>query len=117
MPVSSVVTLSNLYLIITIVLGVALLHDQLTVFTIAGLVCTLARRLRLVHPPGKYGVHAPPVSGAKRPSARTFGAMGLYIVLVGTGAFLEKPILGGMDATQLNALVSVGMTAVAGVSL
>ena len=117
MPVSLVVTLANLYLIITIVLGVAVLHDQLTVFTIAGLVCTLAGMLLLVHPPGKYGVHSRPASVARTPSARAFGAMGLYILLVGTSAFLEKPILGGMHATQLNALVSVGMTAVAGVTL
>ena len=40
-------------------------------------------------------------------------AMGLYIVLVGAGAFLEKPILGPMDATQLNALLAIDMTAVA----
>ena len=117
MSVALVVTLANLYLVVTIVLGVVFLHDPLTALSIAGLVCTLAGMLILVHPPAKYGVHPPPRSVAKPASVRAMAAMGLYILLVGAAAFLEKPILGGMDATQLNALLSIAMTAVAGVAL
>src|SRR5581483_1291779 len=51
------------------------------------------------------------------PSMRAFGVMGVYIALVGVSAFLEKPILSEMDATQLNALLSIAMTAVAAVTL
>jgi drug/metabolite transporter (DMT)-like permease len=117
MPVSLVVTLANLYLVITIALGAAVLHDPLTLFTIAGLMCMLAGMLILVHPPGKYGVQSGASSDAKMPSLRSFAAMGLYILLVGAGSFLEKPILSAMDATQLNVLLSITMTAVAGVAL
>ena len=117
LPVSLVVTLANLYLLITVALGVAVLHDPLTLFTIAGLICTLAGMLILVHPPGRFGVQSEESSAAKMPSPRSFGAMGLYILLVGSGSFLEKPILGAMDATQLNMLLSITMTAVAGVTL
>jgi drug/metabolite transporter (DMT)-like permease len=117
MPVSLVVTLANLYLVVTVALAAAVLHDPLTLFTIAGLVCTLAGMLILVHPPGKYGVQSAPTSGPNMPSLRAYGTMGLYVLLVGAGSFLEKPILGAMDATQLNALLSITMTAVAGVTL
>jgi drug/metabolite transporter (DMT)-like permease len=41
----------------------------------------------------------------------------MYIVLIGVGTFLEKPLLGRMDATQLNALLAVAMTIVAAVTL
>jgi drug/metabolite transporter (DMT)-like permease len=43
--------------------------------------------------------------------------MGIYIVLIGVGAFLEKPALKGLAATQLNALMGIAMTAVAGIAL
>jgi drug/metabolite transporter (DMT)-like permease len=39
--------------------------------------------------------------------------MGAYVVIVGIGAFLEKPALRELDATQLNVLMAVAMTAVA----
>jgi hypothetical protein len=39
--------------------------------------------------------------------------MGGYIVIIGIGAFLEKPALRGLDATQLNGLMAFAMTAVA----
>jgi drug/metabolite transporter (DMT)-like permease len=35
----------------------------------------------------------------------------------GSGAFLEKPALRGLDATQLNGLVAIAMTAVAAIAL
>ena len=39
--------------------------------------------------------------------------MGGYVVIIGIGAFLEKPALRGLDATQLNGLMAIAMTAVA----
>jgi uncharacterized membrane protein len=117
MPVSLVVTLSNLYLVITIVLGIAVLHEPVTAFTVAGLACTLAGVLVLVHPPAKYALHAPAVLPDKALPVRAFGIMGVYVVLIGTGAFLEKPALRGLDATQLNGLQAIAMTAVAGIAL
>jgi bacterial/archaeal transporter family protein len=117
MPVSLVVSLANLYLVVTIVLGVLVLHDALTLITVAGLICMLAGMLLLVQSPIRYGVQAPPASGARTTSPRAFGTMSLYVLLVGAAAFLEKPILGRMDATQLNALLSVAMTTVAAVAL
>jgi drug/metabolite transporter (DMT)-like permease len=43
--------------------------------------------------------------------------MAIYVIIVGVGAFLEKPALKGLDATQLNGLMAIAMTAVAGVAL
>jgi drug/metabolite transporter (DMT)-like permease len=43
--------------------------------------------------------------------------MGVYIVMIGVGAFLERPALKGLTATQLNALMGIAMTAVAGIAL
>jgi drug/metabolite transporter (DMT)-like permease len=39
LPVSLVVTLSNLYIVITIVLGIVVLHEPITLLKIAGLAC------------------------------------------------------------------------------
>ena len=49
LPVSLVVTLSNLYIVITIVLGIVVLHEPVTVLKIAGLICILAGVLVLAH--------------------------------------------------------------------
>jgi drug/metabolite transporter (DMT)-like permease len=40
-----------------------------------------------------------------------------YIVIIGVGAFLEKPALRGLDATQLNGLVAIAIAAVAAIAL
>jgi drug/metabolite transporter (DMT)-like permease len=112
-----VVTLSNLYIVITMVLGVAVLHEPVTALKIAGLTCTMAGVLVLAHPPGRYAAH-PEASSASTPlQSRGFAIMGLYIVMIGAGAFLEKPALKGLTATQLNALMGIAMTAVAGTAL
>jgi drug/metabolite transporter (DMT)-like permease len=116
MPVTLVVTLANLYLVITVVLGTALLHESVSTSLIAGLVCTLASMLILVHPPGRYGLHSAAPS-KQAPALRAYGVMGLYIVLIGVGTFLEKPLLSSMDATQFNALQAIAMTAIAGAAV
>jgi drug/metabolite transporter (DMT)-like permease len=117
MPISMVVTFSNLYLVITILLGIVVLGEAITALKIAGLVSTLAGVLMLAHAPARYGVHGQPDAGDHGPPLRAFGVMGAYVVIVGIGAFLEKPALHGLDATELTALMSIAMTAVAGVAL
>ncbi len=130
LPVSLVVTLSNLYIVITIVLGIVVLHEPITVLKIVGLTCTMAGVLVLGRSPARYAAH-PEASSASTPNAahpeassastplqsRGFAIMGIYVVMTGVGAFLEKPALKGLAATQLNALMGIAMTAVAGIAL
>jgi transporter family protein len=118
LPVSLVVTLSNLYIVVTIVLGIVVLHEPVTGLKIAGLTCIIAGVVILGHSPARYAARTQGGSTASAPrQARGFVIMGIYIVLIGVGAFLEKPALKGLTATQLNALMGIAMTAVAGTAL
>jgi drug/metabolite transporter (DMT)-like permease len=113
MPLSLVVTLANLYIVITCLLGMTLLHETVTLLKIAGLSLTVGGVLLLAYPPSsRYGVHSATSVAKKAPSVRAFLIMGGYIMLVGIGAFLEKPALRGLDATQLNGMMALAMTAV-----
>jgi uncharacterized membrane protein len=117
MPVSLVVTLSNLYIVITIVLGIVVLHEPVTVLKIAGLACIVAGVLALGRSPPRQAAN-PEASLARTPvQARGIAIMGIYIVMIGAGAFLEKPALKGLTATQLNVLMGIAMTAVAVIAL
>jgi drug/metabolite transporter (DMT)-like permease len=114
LPLSLVVVLSNLYIVITFLLGITLLDEHVTAFKIAGLALTLGGVLLLANPPSsRYAVHSATSVAKKAPPARAFLLMGGYVVIIGIGAFLEKPALRGLDATQLNGLMAVAMTAVA----
>ena len=117
MSVSLVVTFANLYIVITILLGVVVLHEPVTAVKIAGLGCTLAGVLVLGHPSARYGVNPETKVGNKPVTARAFVIMGAYVVLSGVGAFLEKPALKGLDPVQLNGLQAIAMTVVAGAAL
>jgi drug/metabolite transporter (DMT)-like permease len=117
LPVSLVVTLSNLYIVITIVLGIVVLHEPVTVLKIAGLTCIIAGVLVLAHPPARHTANPEPSSASTPVQARGFALMGIYIVMIGVSAFLEKPALKGLAATQLNVLMGIAMTAVAGIAL
>lgn len=118
LPLSLVVTLSNLYIVVTALLGMSVLGESVTVVKIAGLALTLGGVFLLAHPPAsRYGVHSAISSAKKAPPVRALVMMGGYVVMVGIGAFLEKPALRALDATQLNALMAVAMTAVACVAL
>ncbi|MGH7761482.1 MAG: EamA family transporter [Candidatus Dormibacteraceae bacterium] len=117
MSVSLVVTFSNLYIVGTVVLGVVVLREPVTALKVAGLAATLAGVLILAHPPGRYGVRTETGARGKAIPVRGFIIMAAYVVLVGVGAFLEKPALRGLDPTQLNAVQSLAMTVVAGVAL
>jgi drug/metabolite transporter (DMT)-like permease len=113
MSVSLVVTFSNLYIVITTLLGIIVLGESFTVLKITGLICTMAGVVLLAHAPARYGVNSETHSGEQAPSARAFVIMATYVVIIGVGAFLEKPALRGLDATQLNCLMAFAMTAVA----
>lgn len=118
MPISLVVTLSNLYLVVTIALGVVVLREPLSVLTIGGLACTLMGVVLLAHPPAsRYGVHSATSIAGEVVPLRAFVMMGAYVAMVGVGAFLEKPALRGLDAIQLNALMAISMSVVAVVVL
>jgi drug/metabolite transporter (DMT)-like permease len=117
MSVSLVVTLSNLYIVITIVLGIVVLDEPLTVLKGIGLICIVAGVNVLTHSPARYGVDAQGGATTKSRQRRGFVIMGVYVVIVGVGAFLEKPALKGLLPTQLNALTATAMTAVALIAL
>jgi drug/metabolite transporter (DMT)-like permease len=71
MPLSMVVTLSNLYIVITSLLGMSLLHESVTAVKIAGLVLTLGGVLLLAYPPSsRYGVHSASSAAKKAPPVR-----------------------------------------------
>jgi bacterial/archaeal transporter family protein len=117
LPVSLVVTLSNLYIVVTIVLGILVLHEPITVLKIVGLTCIMAGVLVLAQPPARHAAHSEASSTRTPIRARGFAIMGIYILMTGVSAFLEKPALKGLTAIQLNALMGIAMTAVAGIAL
>lgn len=83
-----------------------------------GLACILVGVVLLAHPPARYAVTPEAASSDKKMvGLRALGTMAIYVIIVGVGAFLEKPALKGLDATQLNGLMAIAMTAVAGVAL
>jgi probable blue pigment (indigoidine) exporter len=101
-------SIANGYVAVTILLGVVVLGEDLTWFVAAGLTLTLAGVVALSwQEAGEADSH-----GAHRSLAAAW-PLGVYIVLVGIGAFLAKPALGGLSALQLNALTALGMAAVA----
>ncbi|MGA7913428.1 MAG: EamA family transporter [Candidatus Dormiibacterota bacterium] len=118
LSVAMVVTFSNLYIVITTLLGIAVLGERVTVLKIVGLACILLGVVLLAHPPARYAVTPEAArSDRKMVGLLAFGTIAIYVMIIGVGAFLEKPALKGLDATQLNALMAISMTAVAGVAL
>jgi drug/metabolite transporter (DMT)-like permease len=117
LPVSVVVSLANLYIVMTVLLGVAILHENITLLKSAALVLTVTGALFLTRGPAKHGVHVSEPTIHRTHRFWAFAILGLYVVLVGVSTFLEKPALRGLDATQLNALLAIGMLAVAVVAL
>src|SRR5260370_23257940 len=90
LPVSLVVTLSNLYIVITIVLGIVVLHEPVTVLKIAGLTCIMAGVLILGHSPARYALHPEDGSASTPGQARGFVIMGIYIVMIWVGDLPAK---------------------------
>jgi drug/metabolite transporter (DMT)-like permease len=101
-------SVSNGYVAVTILLGIVLLGEDLTWFVSAGLALTFAGVVALSwRKPAEAGSH-----GLRR-SLAAIWPLGPYILLVGVGAFLEKPTLRGLTALQLNSLTALGMAIVA----
>lgn len=115
--ISLVATLSNLYLVITTVLGIVVLGEPATVLKMTGFAVTLAGVVLLSHTPSRYGVNLEAKSNDQLVPTRAFVIMAVYVVMIGVGAFLEKPALRGLDPSELNFLMAISMTAVAGVAL
>ncbi|HKC18805.1 MAG TPA: EamA family transporter, partial [Candidatus Dormibacteraeota bacterium] len=82
MAVSLVVTLSNLYLVITAALGVVLLSEPVTLLKIVGFLATLIGVVVLSHTPARYGVTHPGGGGKRGPPKRAYVIMAVYVVVV-----------------------------------
>ena len=117
LPVSLVVTFSNLYIVITVVLGIVVLQEPVTVLKIVGLLCIIAGVLVLARSPARHAANPETRSASTPAQPRGFVIMGIYILVIGVSSFLEKPALKGLTATQLNVLMGIAMTAVAGIAL
>ena len=117
LPVALVVTLANLYLVVTIVLGIVVLGEPITPFKVLGLIGTVVGVVLLGYAPARYGVHDESIEATQRRRHRAPTLMAVYILIVGASAFLEKPALRGLDPTQLNGLMAITMTAVAAIAL
>jgi len=139
LPVSLVVAVSNLSIVVTIGLGVAILHENVGPLKIGALVLTVAGALALSRAPAKKSTSAASGKHGELPSSVTaparhgvrpaepgaslehrlpgYGLLVLYLALVGASSFLEKPVLQQLDVFQLNALQTVGMLMVAAIAL
>lgn len=118
LSVAMVITFSNLYIVITILLGIIVLGERVTALKIVGLACILVGVVFLAHSPVRYAVTPDATSSDNKMfRLRALGIIATYVIIVGVGAFLEKPALKGLDATQLNGLMAIAMTAVAAVAL
>jgi drug/metabolite transporter (DMT)-like permease len=101
-------SVANGYVTVTILLGVVVLGEHLTSFVIIGLALTLAGIVALSW--------RDPPAGERRDARRSLASVWPlvpYILLVGVGAFLEKPALRTLTPLQLNALTALGMAIVA----
>src|SRR5579872_1910655 len=56
LAVAMVVTFSNLYIVITTLLGIVVLGERVTALKIVGLACILVGVVLLAHPPARYAV-------------------------------------------------------------
>jgi drug/metabolite transporter (DMT)-like permease len=117
LTVAMVVTFSNLYIVITTLLGIVALGEPMTALKVAGLACTVTGIVWLGRAPARYGVDREAGARNTAAPAHAFVVMAAYVVVVGVGAFLEKPALRQLDATQLNGLMAIAMTAIACVAI
>lgn len=105
-------SVANGYVAVTILLGVVVLGEHLTWLAIAGLALTLVGIVVLSWREPTDAKHR----GARQSLAAVWPLVP-YILLVGVGAFLEKPALRSLTALQLNSLTALGMAIVAVVAV
>jgi hypothetical protein len=79
------------------------LGESMTSLKITGLACTVAGVVLLAPAPARYGVNPEARAGQNPPSVRAFVIVAGYIVIIGVGAFLEKPALRGLDGRNSTA--------------
>jgi drug/metabolite transporter (DMT)-like permease len=82
LPVSVVVSLANLYIVITVLLGVAILHENVTLLKVAALVLTVTGALLLTRAPAKHGTDSSEDTARQTHRLWAFGILGLYVTLV-----------------------------------
>lgn len=111
LPVWLVVCLADGYILITAFLGILVLGEAATAGRIAGLLFTVAGIVLLSYDGEQAGGEGR--SGREPKRLLYLACMAPYIALLGASSFLEKPALRHLDPLQLNALVSLGMNAVA----
>ncbi len=105
LPVWLVTCFANAYIVVTVLLGVVILHEPLTILKIAGIALTLAGL-------GLLSYHSQKGKKSSFHVSLPLILIGGYIVLIGVATFLEKPALQHLDPFQLNALDAIGMAAV-----
>jgi drug/metabolite transporter (DMT)-like permease len=109
---------NQLYILITTLLGIVVLGERVTTLKIASLGCILVGVVLLAHSPARYGVTPEAASSDTRCSV--FGpweSSRPTSSSLGSGPSSRSQPLKGLDATQLNGLMAIAMTAVAGVAL
>lgn len=120
LPGYVVASTGNVYIAVTVVLGLVLLREPLTLVTGGGLLLTGAGAVMLsYHHPHRSQRQDPSAGSTTSPIHRLLHGhnaglrwVAAYILLVGVSAFLEKPTLAQLDPLQLNALVALGMLVV-----
>jgi drug/metabolite transporter (DMT)-like permease len=114
LPLWMVVSIANSYILVTVLLGLTLLHEPIGVLTVVGLVLTIGGVLLISARP-RSGVSSSAGSPrAARSRSVAYAVLAANILLVGVATFLEKPALAhGLAPLQLNAYVSLGNLAVA----
>lgn len=118
LPVWMVVSVANAYILVTVVLGLLVLHEPVGVFTVAGLILAIGGVLLISVRPrsGVSSTTSAAVSGKRR--LMSYAVLAANIVVVGVATFLEKPALEhGLAPLQLNAYSALGNCAAAVVAL
>lgn len=114
LPVWVVASVANSYIVITVLLGLLVLHEPVGVSTVAGLILAIAGVLLISARPRSGISSATRPALASRPGRLPYIVLGANIVLVGVATFLEKPALEhGLSPLQLNAYSALGSLAVA----
>lgn len=114
LPLWMVVSIANSYILVTVLLGLTVLHEPVGPLTVVGLVLTIGGILLISVRP-RSGVSSSSQTSQAAPSRLVpYAVLGANILLVGVATFLEKPALEhGLAPLQLNAYVSLGNLAVA----